>query len=167
MGKGFVKFVKDLADVRALGVVALGFGLPTLASAAYSRIESNLVSLPLIGNVLGNEYGRAGVGVVTAAGIAYAATSLGLLNNSEASAAAMIASTMFIVGALKNRLPAMLRDNLPSAFMGAGYSGSYVNGYSGGYLGYLGNALDEPATDMATNEPMLYGVGAAPKINIF
>jgi hypothetical protein len=169
MGKGFTSFVKNLMDLRGLGIVVLGLGLPTMANAVYSRFSDKLTSIPVLGTVLSNNWGRAGAGILVASGIAYAASAAGLISGTEAHAAGLVASGLFLMGALSNSGvgPDWLRDAIPGSDLSGGYSGRYINGYSGGYLGYLGNADEAMPLDNA-QAPMLYGVGsAAPKINIF
>ena len=156
-------------DARGLGVVLLGLGLPTVANSIYTRLSDKIEGVPVLGTVLGNEWGRAVAGILVASGIAYAATAAGLISASEANAAGLVASGLFLMGALKTSAmgPSWLTDAIPGAELSGGYSGRYINGYSGGYLGYLGNADEALPLDNA-QAPMLYGVGsAAPKINIF
>ena len=172
MGKGFTSFVKNHMDLRGLGLVFLGLGLPTLANSIYTRFSSQVESVPVLGTLLGNEWGRAGAGILVSAGLAYAAAAIGLVSSNEALTANMIASGLFLVGALKSSKmgPSWLTSALPGSSLDGGYSGRYINGYSGGYLGYLGNVHDDDDAMPMDNAqaPMLYGVGsAAPKINIF
>ena len=169
MGKGFTSFVKKHMDLRGLGVVILGLGLPTMANAIYSKISSSIEGVPILGTVLSNEWGRAGAGIVVSAGVAYAAAAAGLISENEALAANMVAAGLFLVGALKSSAmgPSWLTSALPASSLSGGYSGRYINGYSGGYLGYLGNTDDDEVPMDNANEPMLYGVGASPKVNIF
>jgi hypothetical protein len=168
MGKGFTSFVKKHMDLRGLGLVILGLGLPTMANAVYSRISSSIEGVPVLGTVLSNEWGRAGAGIVVSAGLAYAASAAGLLSENEALAANMVAAGLFLIGALKSSAmgPTWLTNALPASTLSGGYSGRYINGHSGGYLGYLGEVHEDVPMDNA-GEAMLYGVGASPKVNIF
>ena len=155
-------------DVRAIAMVGMGLALPTVANAVYNRISTTLNKVPGVGMVTGNAYGRAALGTVLAGTVAYLAQAYTPVTMQEAVLGATIATTMFAVGAVaqSGMLPSWLTAALPAGEL-SGYSGAgYIGGYSGGYLGYLGNIEDDMPTDNA-NQPMLYGVGSAPAVNVF
>ena len=164
-------------DLKALAVVIGGFALPSITAMAYSQVSGQISRIPLVGGVLTgsgmtSDAARFVAGAGLASAIAYGASSMGLISGNNATVMAGIATALFAVGALSNSgvLPAsitnMITPTAESIDRLEGYSGNYINGHSGGYLGYLGNLDEEVPTDNA-NEPMLYGVGAAQKVNIF
>ena len=156
-------------DLRALGVVGMGLALPTIANALYNKVSTSLNNVPGVGMVTGNAYGRAALGTLLAGGVAYLVQSMNPVTMQEAALGATIATTMFAVGALaqSGMMPTWLTNALPAGEL-SGYSGAgYIGGYSsGGYLGYLGNIDEDMPTD-GGNQPMLYGVGSAPAVNVF
>ena len=155
-------------DLRAIGVVGMGFALPVVANAVYNRMSTALSRVPGVGMVTGNAYGRAALGTLLAGSVAYLAQAYTPVTMHEAALGATIATTMFVVGAIAQSGigPSWLTASLPTADLN-GYSGAgYIGGYSGGYLGYLGNIEDDMPTD-GGNQPMLYGVGSAPAVNVF
>ena len=104
--------------------------------------------------------------------LAYAAVNFAGVRESTAIAANMTAIGVLTAGALVSRFPP-LNDYFKSVnpIQGMhGYRGR-LNGYRGGYLGYLGNAhegMGEAAEMLpAPQDAQLFGVGSAPRVNIF
>jgi len=167
---GFTGFVKKHMDMSALGIVLAGLALPSLAVMVADRVNltNQLARVPLVGNYISTEIGQLGLGVLTTSALAYAAVNFAGVNEKTAIAANMTAIGVLTAGVLVSRVPA-LTQYFQSVSPINGYRGS-IAGYSGGYLGYLGNAhegmgememLAEPQSDQ------LFGMGAAPRVNIF
>ena len=167
---GFTGFVKKHMDLSALGVILAGLALPSVALMVSNRLEltSRFSNVPVIGNILGNDLGQVALGVGVSAALAYAAVNFAGVNEKTAIAANMTAIGVLTAGALVSRFP-QLNTYFKSVNPLNGYSGN-IAGYRGGYLGYLGNAhegmgememLAEPQSDQ------LFGMGAAPRVNIF
>jgi hypothetical protein len=167
---GFTGFVKKHMDLSALGVILAGLALPSVALMVADRVNltNQLARVPLVGNYISTEIGQLGIGVLTTSALAYAAVNFAGVNEKTAIAANMTAIGVLTAGVLVSRVPALTQyfQNINGMH---GYRGS-IAGYRGGYLGYLGNAhegmgememLAEPQSDQ------LFGMGAAPRVNIF
>jgi len=132
--KGYTSFVKKHMDLRGLGVVVLGLGLPSVAG----YLTSTNIGMRVMGYVdkvpgMSTNVGKAVSAVALTAGVSYLATTAGLLNPSEALTANMIALGLVSVGVLKTmNVPYVggMVSALPSAGGLAGL-GSY--GYIGNY----------------------------------
>jgi hypothetical protein len=166
---GFTGFVKKHMDLSALGVILAGLALPSVALMVADRVNltNQLARVPLVGNYISTEIGQLGLGVLTTSALAYAAVNFAGVNEKTAIAANMTAIGVLTAGVLVSRVPALTQYFQMNGMHG--YRGS-IAGYRGGYLGYLGNAhegmgememLDEPQSDQ------LFGMGAAPRVNIF
>ena len=167
-GKGFMGFVKKHLDAGVLGTIAFGFALPTMASYIWSQAGSRLQEMPLVGTVLANPVGRAGVGTLLTAGIVYGAMKANVINGQTALLANSVALTMFAIGALKTYTSNSVVQALPGASLN-GFSG-YLGGYRGGYLGYLGSehaGMGEAEMLPAPVNDQLFGMGSAPQVNVF
>jgi len=164
---GFGKYVRKHLDTSAIGMVLAGLALPTLAVTAYQKLNlsSFLARVPVIGDtVLANPFGQAALGVLVSAGLTYTASSMGLVSESTALGANMIALGVFTATALA-RTSSMAAQYLP---YNTSIDGMHsMAGYRGGYLGYLGEASAPAEMLPAPVEDQLFGVGSAPKYNIF
>jgi len=164
---GFGKYVRKHLDLSAILGVVGGLALPTLAVAAYQKLNlgSYLARVPVIGDtLLMNPYGQAALGVLVSAGITYGAASMGLMSESAALSANMIALGVFAATALA-RTSDMAAKYLPYNVTLDGMHS--MAGYRGGYLGYLGEATMDAEMLPAPVEDQLFGVGSAPKFNVF
>ena len=167
---GFTGFVKKHMDMSALGVVLAGLALPSLAVMVADRVNltSQLARVPLVGNYISTEIGQLGLGVLTTSALAYAAVNFAGVNEKTAIAANMTAIGVLTAGVLVSRVPA-LTTYFQSVSPINGYRGS-IAGYRGGYLGYLGNAHEGMGEMEMLAEPQseqLFGMGSAPRGNIF
>ena len=167
---GFTGFVKKHMDMSALGVVLAGLALPSLAVMVADRVNltSQLARVPLVGNYISTEIGQLGLGVLTTSALAYAAVNFAGVNEKTAIAANMTAIGVLTAGVLVSRVPA-LTTYFQSVSPINGYRGS-IAGYRGGYLGYLGNAHEGMGEMEMLAEPkseQLFGMGSAPRVNIF
>lgn len=161
--KSYWQFVKNHMDLRGLGIVTLGLGLPTLGSMVLnSRAGSTVVSYMDRVPGMNTPYGKAALAVATSAAISFALARYGPLTAGEAMTASMIATGLVGATLLKSLTGNALVQALPGADLnGIGGYGYAVNGYNG-YLGYLGEAHGE----MDNPEPLqLYGAPA--KVNVF
>ena len=159
--KGYTSFVKKHMDLRGLGIVVLGLGLPSIAtwmtnSGVGSRVMSYVDMVP----GMTTKYGKAVIAIGLTAGVSYLAANFGVISAAEALTANMIAMGLVSVGLLKTMsLPVGqgLVDNLPAAnFGGLAGSASY---------GYIGNYHEGVGAEMlpAPQSQQLFGVRA----NIF
>ena len=162
--KGYTSFVKKHMDLRGLGVVVLGLGLPTVAG----YLTNTAIGARVMGYVdmvpgMSTNVGKAVSAIALTAGVSYLAASLGAISASEALTANMIALGLVSVGVLKTMsLPygQGMVDALPSAGGLAGLgSYGYIGSYhmSGGHdhgMGVGADMLDAPKTDQ------LFGVRA-------
>ena len=165
---GFTGFVKKHMDVSALGVILAGLALPSVALMVADRVNltRQLEKVPLVGNYISTEIGQLGLGVLTTSALAYAAVNFAGVNEKTAIAANMTAIGVLTAGVLVSRVPALTQyfQNI---------NGMHVNGmhgYRGGYLGYLGNAHEGMGEMEMLAEPQseqLFGLSAAPRVNIF
>ena len=174
---GFTTFVKKHLDMSALGVVLAGLALPSLALMVSNRLEltSRFSQVPVIGTILGNDLGQVALGITVSSALAYAAVNFAGVNEKTAIAANMTAIGVLTAGALVSRFPTLneyFKSVNPISGM-HGYRGR-LNGYRGGYLGYLGNAHggmhsmgEAPEMLPAPQDAQLFGVGSAPRVNIF
>jgi len=167
---GFTGFVKKHIDMSALGVVLAGLALPSVALMVADRVNltNQLARVPLVGNYISTEIGQLGLGVLTTSALAYAAVNFAGVNEKTAIAANMTAIGVLTAGVLVSRVPALTQyfQNINGMH---GYRGS-IAGYRGGYLGYLGNAHEGMGEMEMLAEPQseqLFGMGAAPRVNIF
>jgi len=156
--------------MSALGVVLAGLALPSLAVMVADRVNltSQLARVPLVGNYISTEIGQLGLGVLTTSALAYAAVNFAGVNEKTAIAANMTAIGVLTAGVLVSRVPA-LTQYFQSINGMHGYRGS-IAGYRGGYLGYLGNAHEGMGEMEMLAEPQseqLFGMGSAPRVNIF
>lgn len=164
---GFGKYVRKHLDTSAIGMVLAGLALPTLAVTAYQKLNLSdyLARVPVIGDtVLANPFGQAALGVLVSAGLTYTASSMGLVSESTALGANMIALGVFTATALA-RVSDTAAKYLPYNTTISGMHG--LAGYRGGYLGYLGEASAPAEMLPAPVEDQLFGVGSAPSYNIF
>ena len=163
--------MKRTLDVNAMGVLALGFALPSLGGMTYDYL-AGLAGGRL--NMLENIYVKPVVLSTLSAGIIYLASRYGLVSNSTAVAAAGVSTFLYAASMVKSSgvlssIPYVgdsLNSNIPS-LMGIG--GSNFGGYQGGYLGYLGSEHAEMGPQMldTPTDASLYGVGSSPQVNIF
>ena len=167
---GFTGFVKKHIDMSALGVVLAGLALPSVALMVADRVNltNQLARVPLVGNYISTEIGQLGLGVLTTSALAYAAVNFAGVNEKTAIAANMTAIGVLTAGVLVSRVPALTQyfQNINGMH---GYRGS-IAGYRGGYLGYLGNAHEGMGEMEMLAQPQpeqLFGMGAAPRVNIF
>ena len=169
---GFTGFVKKHMDMSALGVVLAGLALPSVALMVADRVNltNQLARVPLVGNYISTEIGQLGLGVLTTSALAYAAVNFAGVNEKTAIAANMTAIGVLTAGVLVSRVPALTQYFQSLSLNGMhGYRGS-IAGYRGGYLGYLGNAHEGMGEMEMLAEPQseqLFGMGAAPRVNIF
>lgn len=167
---GFTGFVKKHMDLSALGVILAGLALPSVALMVADRVNltNQLARVPLVGNYISTEIGQLGLGVLTTSALAYAAVNFAGVNEKTAIAANMTAIGVLTAGVLVSRVPALTQyfQNINGMH---GYRGS-IAGYRGGYLGYLGNAhegMGEAELLPAPQGEQLFGMGAAPRVNVF
>lgn len=156
--------------MSALGVVLAGLALPSVALMVADRVNltNQLARVPLVGNYISTEIGQLGLGVLTTSALAYAAVNFAGVNEKTAIAANMTAIGVLTAGVLVSRVPA-LTQYFQSVSPINGYRGS-IAGYRGGYLGYLGNVHEGMGEMEMLAEPeseQLFGMGAAPRVNIF
>ena len=159
--KGYTSFVKKHMDLRGLGIVVLGLGLPSIATyLANTGIGSRAMSYVEMVPGMASKYGKAATAVALTAGVSYLATSFGAISASEALTANMIALGLVSVGLLQTMaLPVGqgLVDSLPATGGLAGL-GSASYGYIGNYHEGVGaEMLPQPESGQ------LFGVRA----NIF
>ena len=156
--------------MSALGVILAGLALPSVALMVADRVNltNQLARVPLVGNYISTEIGQLGLGVLTTSALAYAAVNFAGVNEKTAIAANMTAIGVLTAGVLVSRVPA-LTQYFQSINGMHGYRGS-IAGYRGGYLGYLGNAHEGMGEMEMLAEPQseqLFGMGSAPRVNIF
>ena len=169
-----------------MGVIALGFALPTLGGMVYDKVAS--MAPQSVVNAVGGTYTKPLTLAVTSAGLIYLASKYsGMVSNQTALMAATVSTFLFAASAVKSsglldKIPYIgtsVANNIPSL---NGIGGGYLGGYSGGYLGYLGaghndmgmhhnpghNGMLYGDAAAGTDSAQLFGnVGAAPKVNIF
>ena len=133
--KGYTSFVKKHMDLRGLGVVMLGLGLPSVASYLQSTNIGGQVGAAVDKYVpfATSKYGKAAMAITLTAGVSYVAASMNLLSPGEALTANMIALGLVSAGLLKTiNLP--VGNNFVEALPSAG-----MDNISGGSYGYIGN----------------------------
>ena len=168
---GFTGFVKKHMDMSALGIVLAGLALPSLTVMLANRVglTTRFSNVPVVSTLLQNDLGQVALGVGLSSAIAYAAVQFAGVNEKTAIAANMTAIGVFTAGALVSRIPQLNEAfKAVNPFSLDGYSG--MHGYRGGYLGYLGNAHEGMGEMEMLAEPQgeqLFGMGAAPRVNIF
>jgi hypothetical protein len=168
---GFTAFVKKHMDMSALGVVLAGLALPSVALMVADRVNltRQLAKVPLVGNYISTEIGQLGLGILTTSALAYAAVNFAGVNEKTAVAANMTAIGVLTAGVIVSRVPA-LTQYFQSVSPIQGYRGS-IAGYRGGYLGYLGSVHEgmgeAPEMLPSPQDAQLFGVGSAPRVNVF
>jgi len=168
---GYKKFVMKHADFRGLGVVTLGLALPTMAAYATKMINSYLpdsvlsvrdkATSALAPLGYNSTAGRAVVGILSTAAVAYALQSYKVITPSEALTANMIAVGMTAVAAAQAMYSgpgSALISQLPATGL-AGSSYGYIGAYhmSGGNEGMGADMLPSPMSNQ------MFGV----KANVF
>ena len=157
--------------------LAAGFALPVLGGMVYEAVMSKIPGAP---SVLLNGPAKTVVLAATSAGLIYAASRYSsMISTNFALTAATVSTFLFVGSALKqsgvlNNVPYLnnVLDLVPASLSG---SSGYLGGYSGGYLGYLGNehsgmGMDQGNLygDAPAMETQLFGnVGSSPQVNIF
>ena len=174
---GFTAFVKKHMDMSALGVVLAGLALPSLAVMVADRVNltNQLNKIPVVGRYVSTEIGQLAMGIGVSSALAYAAVNFAGVRESTAIAANMTAIGVLTAGVLVSRVPA-LTTYFQSISPISGYHS--MAGYRGGYLGYLGGM--HPVSGMhegmgahegemlpAPQDAQLFGVGSAPRVNVF
>jgi hypothetical protein len=175
--KGFMNYVKSHFDLGTLSVVLGGLALPAIAAMLADRLNlsSYLARAPVLGGAMSNPWVQGAVGLGLTAAITYVLGSNGIITMTNARMANNIALGLFTAQAAVRQFPGVVGRLFPfsdSVSSVAGYRGGYLGGYRGGYLGYLGSEhgmmgettelLPAPSDDSA-----LFGVGSAPKFNVF
>lgn len=165
-----MNFMKKTLDIPAMAVLALGFALPSLGGMVYDKVAA--MAPASVVNAVGGRYTKPIVLATTSAGLIYLASRYGMVTNATAATAALVSTFLFAASAVKDsgilsNIPMIgpsLEANIPSL---NGIGGGNFGGYSGGYLGYLGN--DQGPSEMldAPVEAQLYGMGSSPQVNIF
>ena len=166
---GYKKFVMEHLKVRDLGVVTLGLALPTITAYTTKMIQQYLpnsvtnVRDQVTGAIpyYNSTAGRAVVGILSTAAVAYALQSYKVITPSEALTANMIAVTMTLVAGAKEMYAGPgsgLLQQLPSTGL-AGSSYGYIGSYhmTGGHEGMGADMLPSPM------DSQLFGV----KTNVF
>ena len=157
--------------MSALGVVLAVLALPSLAVMVADRVNltRQLNKIPVVGQYVSTEIGQLAVGIGVSSALAYAAVNFAGVRESTAIAANMTAIGVLTAGVLVSRVPA-LTTYFKSVNPIQGYRGS-IAGYRGGYLGYLGSVHDgmgeAPEMLPAPQDAQLFGVGSAPRVNVF
>lgn len=167
---GFTAFVKKHMDMSALGVVLAGLALPSVAVMVADRVNltRQLAKVPLVGQYISTEIGQLAMGIGVSSALAYAAVNFAGVRESTAIAANLTAIGVFTAGVLVSRVPALTQyfQNISPI---NGYRG--IAGYRGGYLGYLGSMHEgmgeAPEMLPAPQDAQLFGVGSAPRVNVF
>ena len=157
--KGYTSFVKKHLQLRSIGIVWLGLGLPAMAGWM-TGTTWGMKAMGLVDRVpmMNTTAGRAVSAVALTAGVTYlASTTLGLITPAEALTANMIALGLVSAGVLKTfSLPYVggMVDALPSAGLcGLGSSYGYIGNYSAG-AGVGAEMLPQP------QQNQLFGVRA-------
>jgi len=159
--KGYTSFVKKHMDLRNLGIVVLGLGLPSIAgwmtsTGVGSRVMSYVDMVPGMTTNVGKAVGA----VALTAGVSYLAATWGIISATEALTANMIALGLVSVGVLQQMSLPAVGSNIVSALPSAGFAGIGASSY-----GYIGNAHEGVGAQLLPNpEPgMIFGV----KANVF
>jgi len=156
--KGYTSFVKKHLDLRGLGIVVLGLGLPSIATwmvntGVGSRVRSYVDMVP----GMTTKYGKAALAVGLTAGVSYLAAHFGAISAAEAMTASMIGFGLVSVGLLQSMsLPVggNFVDALPASNLG-GLAGGASYGYIGNYNEGVGaEMLPQPQSQQ------LFGVRA-------
>jgi len=158
--KGYTSFVKKHMDLRNLGIVVLGLGLPAVAGWLTSTGVGNRV-MSYVDMVPGmsTNVGKAVSAVALTAGVSYLAASWGVISATEALTANMIALGLVTVGVLQTMsLP--VGGNFVSALPSAGGLAGLGSSY-----GYIGNYNEGVGADMLPQPTpgQVFGV----KANVF
>jgi len=155
--------------------LAAGFALPVLGGMVYDKVMSMVPGVP---NVLMSGPAKTVALAATSAGLIYAASRYSsMISTNFALTAATVSTFLFVGSAIKqsgvlNNVPyvSSMLDLVPASLSG---SSGYLGGYSGGYLGYLGNehsgmGMDSLYGDAPAEQAQLFGnVGSSPQVNIF
>jgi hypothetical protein len=165
-------------DVPMMGVIGLGAILPFLGAAVYDKVAGAMpsqVELALSGN-----YVKPAVLATTSLGIIYLASKYSNMISTQTAVMAGTISTAIFVGAALKRANVLEKIPIVGNYLnqfsaGDALGSSYMGGYSGGYLGYLGNehsgmGMDQGNLygDAPAMETQLFGnVGSSPQVNIF
>ena len=159
--KGYTSFVKKHMDLRGLGIVVLGLGLPSVATwMANTGVGSRVMSYVDMVPGMTSKYGKAAVAVAMTAGLSYGAASMGWLSAGEALTANMIALGLVSVGLLQTMaLP------VGQGFVDALPATGGLAGLGSASYGYIGNYHEGVGADMLPQPEsgQLFGVRA----NIF
>ena len=156
--------------MSALGVVLAGLALPSVAVMVADRVNltRQLAKVPVVGQYISTEIGQLAMGIGVSSALAYAAVNFAGVRESTAIAANMTAIGVLTAGVLVSRVPA-LTQYFQSVSPINGYRG--ISGYRGGYLGYLGSMHEgmgeAPEMLPAPQDAQLFGVGSAPRVNVF
>ena len=156
--------------MSALGVVLAGLALPSVALMAADAIDlrGKLRGVKFIGGYLDTEIGNFALAALTTSTLAYAAVNFAGVSEKTAIAANMTALGVLTAGIIVSRVPA-LTNYFKSVNPIQGYRG--IAGYRGGYLGYLGSMHEgmgeAPEMLPAPQDAQLFGVGSAPRVNVF
>jgi hypothetical protein len=170
---GFTKFLKAHLDTSAIGVVLAGLALPAVTFMVADRLNltRKLNNLPVVGTALANPFGQAALGIGAMALLNYGLVSAGVMKENTAVAAGTVAIGLFAAQALVRQFPGKTAEIFPFADRVS----APISGYRGGYLGYLGNAhmgmhhgnMGEMEMLPAPQNEQLFGMGSAPKVNVF
>jgi hypothetical protein len=167
---GFTKFLKAHLDTSAIGVVLAGLALPAVTFMVADRLNLSrkLSNLPVVGTALANPFGQAALGIGAMAVLNYGLVSANVMSEKTAVAAGTVAIGLFAAQALVRQFPGKVSELFP--FADSVSTPTAISGYRGGYLGYLGNAhggMGEMDMLPAPQNEQLFGMGSAPKVNVF
>ena len=145
-------------DLRGLGIVVLGLGLPSVATwMANTGVGSRVMSYVDMVPGMTSKYGKAAVAVAMTAGLSYGAASMGWLSAGEALTANMIALGLVSVGLLQTMaLP------VGQGFVDALPATGGLAGLGSASYGYIGNYHEGVGADMLPQPEsgQLFGVRA-------
>ena len=151
--------------------LAAGFALPVLGGMVYDAVMSKVPGVP---SVLQSGYVKTAALAVTSAGLIYAASRYSsMVSTNFALTAATVSTFLFVGSAIKqsgvlSNVPYVnnMLELVPASLSG---SSGYLGGYSGGYLGYLGDEHPTMGNEMLPQpvDAQLYGMGSSPQVNIF
>jgi len=166
---GYKKFVKNNMRVRDLGIVTLGLALPSIAAYTAKMVNSYLpmsvtnVRDQVTGAIpyYNSTAGRAVVGVLSTAAVAYVLQSYKFITTSEALTASMIAVGMTGVAA------AQALYSGPGAGLISQLPATNLSGSSYGYIGsyHLGSGHEGVGAEMLP-APVFEGMFGV-KANVF
>ena len=165
-----MNFMKNSLDTTLLMGIGLGLLLPAASNYLYNKMASSKMMPTSITGMMANAYVKPAVLVGFAGAVAYAANRYAGLSGSMAGTGFAVATTLIVVMGAKASgiLPDMLvqATNWDSL---SGLGGGRFGGYSGGYLGYLGDEHPTMGNEMLPQpvDAQLYGMGSSPQVNIF